>query len=136
MSVCYGDINVFESYISKNTLTFSVCFGDIWKMIFRNVSQNTLRDIIDQCVKCVECVMEKFPVKERWQKKLSFFHTLFWNYNSWLANSIKSIYIWVFEIISVIHGLDCDTYWEIRMPMESFTTKSPNHSFKKLFRKI
>ena len=30
-------------------------------MIFRNVSQNTLRDIIDQCVKCVECVMENFP---------------------------------------------------------------------------
>ena len=30
-------------------------------MIFKNVSQNTLRDIIDQCVKCVECVMENFP---------------------------------------------------------------------------
>ena len=47
--------------ISKNTLKSSVCFGDIWNMIFKNVSQNTLRDIIDQCVKCVECVMENFP---------------------------------------------------------------------------
>ena len=41
MSVCYGDNYVFELYISKNTL----------------------RDIIDQCVKCVECVMENFPEK-------------------------------------------------------------------------
>jgi hypothetical protein len=62
MSVCYGDNYVFELCISKNTLTFSVCFGDIWKIIFRNVSQNTLRDNIDQCVKCVECVMENFPM--------------------------------------------------------------------------
>ena len=63
MSVCYGDNYVFELYISKNTLKFSVCFGDIWKRIFRNVTQNTLRDIIDQCVQCVECVMENFPAQ-------------------------------------------------------------------------
>ena len=61
LSVCYGDNYVFELYISKNTMKFSVCFGDIWNMLFRNVSHNTLRDIIDQCVKCVECVMENFP---------------------------------------------------------------------------
>ena len=43
-------------------------------MRFRNVSQNTLSDIIDQCVKCVECVMEKFPFK-LW---LILFLSLFW----------------------------------------------------------
>ena len=69
MSVCSGDNYVFEFYISKNTLTFSLCFGDIWKIIFRNVSQNTLRDIVDQCVKCVECVMENFPFSHQFWLK-------------------------------------------------------------------
>ena len=55
ISMRYWNISVFD-------IKCSMRFWNIWIMIFENISENALSNIIGQCAQCVQCVIEINPV--------------------------------------------------------------------------
>ena len=57
ISMRYWNISIFD-------IKCSMRFWNIWIMIFENISENALSNIIGQCAQCVQCVIEITPVSQ------------------------------------------------------------------------
>ena len=91
----YWNISVFD-------IKFSMRFWNIWIVIFQNISENALSNIIGQCAQCVQCVIEINPFlkslhKSHLDKLLRILWKRVWNWDCLFIFSSKARRCYRFE---------------------------------------